>query len=153
MNASSDMPDQHTPTPDTLFQLLTWYEGLSPASLAHLEHYYAPHARFCDPFNDVCGAASIRAVFEHMFESVETPRFSIQARASSGREAFVAWRFTGKVRRHPFDVPGCTQLSFDDDGLVSSHQDFWDAATLWRQLPLIGAPAAWLCKRFSATVA
>jgi len=152
MNTSSDMPDQNTPTPQTLARLLAWYEGLSPVSLASLEHYYAPQARFCDPFNDVCGVASIRAIFEHMFESVETPSFSIQARASSGREVFVAWRFTGKVRRHAFDVPGCTQFSFDEDGLVTHHQDFWDAATLWRQLPLIRTPTAWLCKRFSASI-
>ncbi|MCA3184332.1 MULTISPECIES: nuclear transport factor 2 family protein [unclassified Cupriavidus] len=150
MNHLPDMPHQHTLTPHRLAELLTWYEGLSPASLAHLDQYYAPQARFCDPFNDVRGIASIRAIFDHMFESIETPRFAIQASAISGSEAFVAWRLTGKVRRHPFDVAGCSQLSFDGDGLVASHLDFWDAATLWRQLPWIRFPAKWLSKRFSA---
>ena len=146
------MPHQHTLPSHTLPALLAWYDALSPSSLARLDRYYAPQARFCDPFNDVCGLAAIRAVFEHMFETVETPRFAIQTTMSSGAEAFVAWRFTGKARRHAFDVPGCTHLSFDEDGFVASHQDFWDAATLWRQLPLIRTPAAWLCKRFSANV-
>ncbi len=146
------MPDQYTLPPHTLAALLAWYDALSPSSLAHLDQYYARQARFCDPFNDVCGIPAIRAVFEHMFESVEAPRFAIQTKMSSGAEAIVSWRFTGNVRQHAFDVPGCTQFSFDRDGFVASHQDFWDAATLWRQLPLIRTPVAWLCKRFSSNV-
>jgi steroid delta-isomerase-like uncharacterized protein len=34
----------------------------------------------------------------------------------------------------PFDVPGVSICTIDDDGLITSHTDFWDAATLMRQL-------------------
>ncbi|WP_011295870.1 nuclear transport factor 2 family protein [Cupriavidus necator] len=150
----TDIPhNQFSPAPRTLPALLAWYGALSPSSLERLDLYYASEARFCDPFNEVCGIAAIRTVFEHMFETVETPRFAFHTKIGSGAQAFVAWTFTGRVRQHAFDVPGCTHLSFDEDGLVTSHQDFWDAATLWRQLPLIRFPATWLCKRFSAKLA
>lgn len=97
------MPHQYTLPRHTLAALLAWYDALSPSSLAHLDQYYAQQARFCAPFNDVKGIAAIRAIFEHMFESVEAPRFAVQTKMSSGAEAFVSWRFTGKVRQQPFD--------------------------------------------------
>jgi len=33
-----------------------------------------------------------------------------------------------------FDVPGMSMCTVDDDGLIASHTDYWDAATLMRQL-------------------
>ncbi|MGO4763352.1 nuclear transport factor 2 family protein [Cupriavidus sp. 2KB_3] len=139
--------------PGTLSALLAWYDTLSPTSLACIDRHYAQQARFRDPFNDVHGLAAIRAIFVHMFETVAEPHFSISMQMMNGDQAFISWTFTGKVRQHAFSVPGCSYLCFDADGLVMDHQDFWDAATLWRQLPWIGTPVRWLCKRFSASSA
>ncbi|MFC4345829.1 nuclear transport factor 2 family protein [Cupriavidus numazuensis] len=143
--------NQHAVQTVQLTALLTWYDTLSPTSLESIAHHYARGARFRDPFNDVYGITAIRAIFEHMFETVEHPHFAISTQMTGGAEAFIAWTFTGKVRQHAFSVPGCTHLRFDQHGSVADHHDFWDAATLWRQLPLIHTPVSWLCKRFSAT--
>ncbi|WP_155888403.1 hypothetical protein [Cupriavidus sp. WS] len=65
-------------------------------------------------------------------------------------EGFATWIFTGTVRGKVFSVQGSSHLRFGADGRVNMHCDYWDAAALWRQLPLIGAPVRWLQRRFSA---
>ncbi|WP_341249318.1 nuclear transport factor 2 family protein [Cupriavidus pauculus] len=150
MNPATDLPPPTDPSHrDSLCALLAWYETLTPASLEMLGQFYAPDARFRDPFNDVRGTAAIHAIFVHMFNTVESARFTMATPMASGADAYVPWTFTGKVRGRAFDVPGCSRLHFNAHGRVSDHQDFWDAATLWRQLPMIGAPVRWLAKRFA----
>ncbi|CAG2148259.1 nuclear transport factor 2 family protein [Cupriavidus plantarum] len=134
----------------TLSALLDWYATLTPQSLYDLPRFYAEDARFTDPFNSVRGHAAIQALFAHMFETVDVPRFAIQRQVMGDQEAFATWVFTGAVRGHAFSVPGSTHLQFDDDGRVCMHCDYWDAAALWRQLPVIGAPVRWLQRHFAA---
>lgn len=138
--------------PGALSALLDWYATLTPESLSALGRFYLPHARFVDPFNDVRGYAAIRLVFDHMFEAVDAPRFVIGSRLMGHDEGFATWRFNGAVRGRQFSVPGSSHLRFGDDGRVAEHHDFWDAAALWRQLPLIGSPVSWLQRRFAAPV-
>lgn len=135
--------------PGTLSALLDWYATLTPESLDALDRFYAPDARFCDPFNEVRGHAAIRAVFAHMFEAIVDPRFLIDRKLMGDREGFATWTFTGAIQGRRFSVPGSSHLRFGDDGRVSDHQDYWDAAALWRHLSLIGPPVAWLQRRFA----
>lgn len=143
MNSFADHPDRLTP-------LLNWYASLSPQSLHDIARFYAPDAHFVDPFNSVRGHADIRALFEHMFETVDAPRFFIQSQLAGGNQGFATWIFSGTVRGSAFSVPGSSHLRFASDGRVSVHCDYWDAAALWSQLPLIGGPVRWLQQRFAA---
>ena len=145
----SPMTETTVPS-NALSALLDWYATLTPESLLAIGRYYQPQARFVDPFNDVRGHAAIRMVFEHMFDTVNAPRFHIETRLMGLHEGFAAWQFSGAVRGRRFTVPGSSRLRFGDDGRVIEHQDFWDAATLWRQMPLIGLPVGWLQRRFAA---
>ncbi|SDD55476.1 SnoaL-like domain-containing protein [Cupriavidus sp. YR651] len=131
-----------------LSALVDWYSTLTPDSLDAIGRFYLPDAHFTDPFNSVCGYAAIRTVFEHMFDTVDTPRFAIQSQVMGHDEGFATWIFTGAVRGKSFAVPGSSHLRFAEDGRVSAHSDYWDAAALWRELPLIGAPVRWLQRRF-----
>lgn len=146
---------QATASPATqspLSALLDWYATLTPASLYALGDFYQPQARFIDPFNDVRGHARIRAVFDHMFATVDSPRFVIATILMGHDEGFATWQFDGAVRGRVFSIPGSSHLRFGDDGRAAEHRDFWDAAALWRQLPLIGPPVGWLQRRFAAPV-
>lgn len=130
-----------------LQRLLSWYETLSPQSLADIADYYAADAHFRDPFNDVVGLAPIHAIFEHMFASTQAPRFVFQTRMLDGNQAFVTWRFDCVIRRRLWQIQGSTYLRFDAAGLVLEHCDYWDAAQeLYEKLPLIG-PLLRLIKR------
>jgi len=80
-------------------------------------------------------------------------RFSPQCvvtftRAAMGPTSFAAeWHWTGTDdsplrlpdcatpgRGAPFDVPGMSFCTLNADGLIASHTDYWDAATLIRQV-------------------
>ena len=125
--------------------LMDWYSSLTPETLTQLEQFYAAQARFKDPFNDVTGIAAIRGIYQHMFETTEQPRFVIATRILEGDQAFVTWTFEFGLKGKAYVIAGGTHLSFDQDGLVVLHRDYWDAAEeLLQKLPVIGVPIRWL---------
>ncbi|RAM65286.1 isomerase [Herbaspirillum rubrisubalbicans] len=135
-----------------LDRLLQWYGTLDRASLERIGEFYSPEALFKDPFNDIKGIRSIRAIFEHMFEATDAPRFIILERMEQGQQAFATWRFEFGLRGRRYTVLGATHFRFDTAGLVSEHRDYWDAAEeLWQKLPVIGGPVKWLRGKFRAT--
>lgn len=132
--------------------LLAWYENLTPASVYRVSELYAANALFRDPFNNVWGRPAIERIFEHMFESTVRPRFVIQQRMLVDQQAFVTWRFEFELKGKHYTVEGASHITFDQNGLVSAHRDYWDAAEeLFQKLPVIGGLVKLLRRRFSAT--
>lgn len=128
--------------------LIALYETLTPAGLDRLVALYADGCRFKDPFNDVRGRAALRRVFEHMFETLKSPRFVITTAFVEGDQCFLAWDFhTGDLV-----IRGASHLRFDAAGLVADHRDYWDAAEeLYEKLPVLGALMRLLKRRLRAT--
>jgi ketosteroid isomerase-like protein len=129
-----------------------FYEGLTPAALDQLAQLYTEDARFKDPFNEVCGVAAIRGVFEHMYTSLHEPRFVVTQRVVDGQQCFLVWEFRFRFRR--FDtqteqvVRGGSHLVLAPDGRIADHRDYWDAAEeLYEKLPLVGGLMRWLKRR------
>jgi ketosteroid isomerase-like protein len=134
---------------NALDALLDWYGSLTEQSLGEIGSFYHPQARFKDPFNEVQGISAIARVFQHMFETTETPRFIIREQLADADRAFVTWDFDFGLKGRRHIVHGATRFGFDAAGLVTDHRDYWDAAEeLWQQLPVIGGPVAWLRRRF-----
>ena len=130
-------------------QIADYFETLTPESVVHIQNLYAPTARFKDPFNDVKGIAEIERIFQHMYVSLQQPRFVIVEQIVDGSQAFLTWEFRFKFRR--FDthteqvVLGTTHLVLDEQGLISLHRDYWDAAEeLYEKLPVVGLVMRWL---------
>ena len=126
-----------------------YFETISPESVGHINNLYAPTARFKDPFNDVIGTAEIERIFQHMYVSLEAPRFVVVAQIVDGSQAFLTWEFRFKFKR--FDtqteqvVLGTTHLVLDEQGQISLHRDYWDAAEeLYEKLPVVGSLMRWL---------
>lgn len=143
------MNTSHAPALD---RVIAFFEHLSPESLGSLDQLYAPQARFKDPFNEVEGTQAIRAIFVHMFQSLQEPRFVVTGRVQQGEQAFLTWDFHFRFQR--FDtstvqtIRGATHLMFDHQGLIVLHRDYWDAAEeLYEKLPGIGALMRWLKRR------
>jgi len=129
-----------------------FFEALSPSSLEHIEGIYAPQARFKDPFNDVQGPAAVRHIFEHMYATVHDPRFVVVHAVQQGADAFVSWNFEFRFQRFSPQltqtIHGATHLQFDDQGRVTLHRDYWDAAEeLYEKLPAVGSLMRWLKRR------
>jgi steroid Delta-isomerase len=135
-----------------LARLVRFFERLSPESLQEeLALIYAPQARFKDPFNDVIGQAAITAIFVHMFEQMDQPRFVVTRTVLQDSQAFLTWEFLFTMKRFsrtPQRIRGATHLIFDAGGAVVLHRDYWDAAEeLYEKLPLLGALMRWLKRR------
>lgn len=127
------------------------FEWLTPAGLPRLDALYASGARFKDPFNEVTGVSAISAVFAHMFEALDAPRFVIRDAIAQGDQCFLTWDFRFRMKR--FDraeqcIHGSSHLRFAADGCIELHRDYWDAAEeLYEKLPAIGALMRWLKRR------
>lgn len=127
----------------SLQDVVIFFETISPDSVAQLSRIYADDVFFKDPFNEVRGTAAVTKIFEHMFRQVDAPRFVVTTSVLQGDEAFLTWDFLFRMKRFARDeqcIRGATHLRFDDEGRVSLHRDYWDAAEeLYEKLPLLGA--------------
>ena len=103
-----------------------------------------------DPFNDVHGVASMRHIFDDMFETVSGIAFKADRMAIDRNTALMTWTFAGELRGRPFTLDGMSRITFNASGRVSAHIDHWDSATqFYMRLPIIG----WLLSIFRRYVA
>lgn len=101
----------------------------------------APGIEFRDPFNHTFGRDDFRRVLVHMLNQVDALKFVVCAHWRHEASLVIKWRFTGHARFvGQLDIPGMSEVTFDDFGLVSRHIDYWDAnAHITCKLPLIGS--------------
>jgi hypothetical protein len=135
-------------------RIVVLFEGLSPADLPRLATIYTEDALFKDPFNEVEGVGAIQRIFEHMFVSLDGPRFVIRDAIVQGNQCFLSWDFIFHMKRFNREelvVRGGSHLRLAADGRISDHRDYWDVAEeLYEKLPVLGALMRWL-KRRAAT--
>ena len=133
---------------NTLDHYITLLENLSPANLEQLRELVDNDIRFSDPFNEVAGVDAYLQLLRDMFQRLEDVRFTIRESVKQDRIAYLYWTFsasskiTGKLH-----FQGTSRLLFAEDGRVVCHQDFWDSAAIYQQLPIIGILVRWLRKR------
>ena len=133
-------------------RVVVFFETLTPQSVGELGAYYDAQARFKDPFNDVQGVAAIQRIFAHMFEALEAPRFVVAGQVVQDRQCFLNWEFHFRFRNFSRGteqtIHGGSHLVFSEQGLITLHRDYWDAAEeLYEKLPLVGGLMRWLKKR------
>jgi ketosteroid isomerase-like protein len=129
--------------------LIHWYEQLTPASLGEVDQLYHEGALFRDPFNDVQGQPAIKAIFRHMFNTTENPRFEVTDRQTDGNIAWLRWIFECRMRGRQISIEGASRVVFGEDGRVVEHRDYWDSTDLFLQLPLLGTMVNVLKQRMS----
>ena len=131
-----------------------FWETLTPQSVEALERVYTGDAYFRDPFNEVRGAAALKRIFGHMFETLDGPRFTIVECVREGDRAFLVWDFDFRVKSWKPAVTrrihGASRLVFAADGRVCHHRDYWDSADLYSQLPVIGTVIRWLGRKLAS---
>jgi hypothetical protein len=137
-------------TEEAVSRVIVFFETLSPAGVAQLGELYAADARFKDPFNEVQGVPAIQGIFSHMFEALEQPRFVVTGRVVQGQQCFLTWDFLfafQNFHKGVTQVRGASHLVLDEQGLVTLHRDYWDAAEeLYEKLPVVGALMRWLAR-------
>ena len=133
-------------------QLADFFEKLTPQSVSQLPVIYDAEAKFKDPFNEVQGLEAIERIFRHMYVALHEPHFVITGQLVDGAQAFLTWEFRFRFKR--FDtqtlqtVRGGSHIVFNEQGMVTLHRDYWDAAEeLYEKLPVVGGVMRWLKKR------
>lgn len=138
-------------TASAIARVASFYENLDQRALQRIGEIYAPAAQFKDPFNEVCGVDAIAHVFQHMFATVNDPRFRVERSFGDGDEAMLVWVFSFGAAARRRSVRGVSHLRFDDRGRVVAHRDYWDPAEeLYTGVPLLGGLMRWLRRRLSA---
>ena len=136
-----------------LERAIVFFETISPDAVAEIPALYAPDARFRDPFNELQGRQAIAAVFAHMFEALDAPRFMVLEAFGDSAQGFVTWDFdfgTHGARGRRRRIHGSTHFRFDAQGRIALHRDYWDAAgELYETLPLLGGVLRWLRRRLA----
>ncbi len=133
-------------------RIVTYFETLTPQSVRELGTYYAAQAHFKDPFNSVQGVPAITQIFDHMFSALAQPRFVITGQVLQGQQCFLTWEFRFCFKNFQKSTAqtifGASHLVFSDEGLITAHRDYWDAAEeLYEKLPLVGRLMRWLKQR------
>jgi steroid delta-isomerase len=135
-------------------RVVQFFESLTPASMGLLHTIYDEQAHFKDPFNDVRGLPGIQRIFEHMFETLDGPRFVVLSTMTQQDQAWLTWDFVIKRPHGHWRIHGASRLHFAPDGRILEHRDYWDPAEeLYARLPVLGALVRWLTRRLSATQA
>jgi len=120
-------------------RLLSWFEQLSLKNLGQITELYHPQCYFKDPFNEFYERKSLEKLFADMFVKLENPRFVISETLSEGHSTFIVWQFHFVLRQRNVQINGSSHIKFDEQGLVTFHRDYWDAAEeLYEKLPVIG---------------
>ncbi len=135
-------------------RVIALFEGLTPADLTRLGEFYAPQAKFKDPFNEVQGVPAIKAVFDHMYAALNQPRFVVREAIVQGEQCFLVWDFLFRFKSYSSAeqcVRGGSHLQYGPDGRITLHRDYWDTAEeLYEKLPGVGMFMRWLKRRASS---
>ena len=134
---------------EPLRRLIDFFEHITEQTVAEMPQYYATHAYFKDPFNEVNTVEEITRIFGEMFHQVDNPRFVVHTAFESGQQVFMAWDFLFEMKRFKVGqvqcIKGSTYLLLNQNGLVQSHRDYWDTAEeLYEKIPVLGGLMRWL---------
>jgi len=120
---------------------------MTEADIARIPDVFASDARFKDPFSDLRGHDRLRRLFTAMLRDVRDYRLVVDEHVMNGETGWLKWTMSGHVRAlgaERWVVTGVSIIRFDDEGKVSEHVDYWDAAgQMYERLPVIG----WILRR------
>lgn len=135
----------------TTENLIRYFETLTAADVERMGDYYSENATFSDPFNHVCGSRAIAAIFAHMFEQLDEPRFRITEHFESPGQLMLVWVMSCRLGDRAISVEGASHLHLDVGGRIKEHRDYWDAASgIYAHLPGIGLVMRYARQRLAA---
>ncbi|MBO1923921.1 nuclear transport factor 2 family protein [Thiomicrorhabdus sp. 6S3-12] len=114
-------------------ELNTLHSGLG--SLLNEQIYFE------DPFNRIHGKAETLRLFEHMFATLQEPKFTVlDIAVGQNGNGYLYWHFDFLFRQKKQQFDGMSKVLFDSEGQVRSHIDYWDPAKhLYSQFPILGS--------------
>lgn len=129
------------------------FEKLNSETLGELKRRMHPRVRFSDPFNDVQGWPNVAAIFDRMYQMMSSATFEVLDSAlssSAPNTAMLHWNFVGVAKKsgNTIKLSGMSVVQFDNDGLVTSHIDHWDAAEqFYERIPVLKSVLRFIKKK------
>jgi steroid delta-isomerase len=128
----------------------TCLESLTAGTIDALDAHLSDDVHFRDPFHDARGREAIKGAIARLFAAAKDVSFSIDDHAVVSNRIFFHWRLSAVLRGKDWQVEGVTKVAFDEAGKVSSHEEYWDAASqLYERLPVIGSLLRYLRRRIA----
>ncbi len=123
----------------TRINIENYFNTLSRESVENdLDLVYDKEAFFKDPFNEVEGIEKVRAIFLHMYETLDNPRFRVLDKISESEKLFLTWDFIFVLNKKEYVIHGSSHLLLNELGLIKYHRDYWDVGEeLLAKIPVI----------------
>ena len=110
---------------------------------------YADDVLFIDPTQERHGVDAYIAAQNGLMQRCDDIFLETEAVAVNESVAFIEWRMGLKIKGIEFIYPGATSLSFNSEGKIFKHRDYFDfVGPTFGPVPLIGGFVRWLYKRF-----
>ncbi|PPR79673.1 MAG: hypothetical protein CFH01_00257 [Alphaproteobacteria bacterium MarineAlpha2_Bin1] len=124
-----------------------FFENITEDKIESLNILCAKDMFFRDPFNSFTGLDKFKKVFQHMYKQASNPKFFISDICTINNTAYMKWNFSsGKF----VEIEGISEIKFNEDGLVTSHVDYWDSASqIFAKIPIIKYLIRYLIKKLS----
>lgn len=122
---------------------LETYRKLNSNNLHLLSDIYADDIVFVDPAHKIQGLDNLMHYFESLYSNINSASFHFDDTFRIANHAYVQWTMEFShprlARGKAISFPGVSSLTFNIDGKVVHHQDFFDmGAMLYEHLPLLG---------------
>ncbi|AXX86441.1 nuclear transport factor 2 family protein [Malaciobacter marinus] len=104
-------------------------------------YFFDENSIFQDPFQKVVGVEKIYEVFQDMYEVLYEAKFIVLSHSCDETQSFIHWIFEYKTKKDSDfnSFEGVSIVKFNDNARVSSHVDYWDAASnIYEKIPLLG---------------
>lgn len=120
----------------------TFFETLKPeTSISAYQKIFSDDVYFEDPFHKVNGVDKLYGIFQEMYHNLYNPYFVILDVMENGSNAYLRWEFHFAFSSTDPNQSfvGVSHIGFNEKGEVTSHIDYWDAAShIYEHLPVIG---------------
>tara|TARA_Y100000813_G_scaffold188907_1_gene163569 strand:- start:268 stop:717 length:450 start_codon:yes stop_codon:yes gene_type:complete len=136
---------------DQIRALFTKPYGAPSPTAEQWKAFYADDVHFTDPTQQRQGIDAYILAQEGLLQRCDDIFLETETVVVSGETAFVEWRMGLKIKGIEFIYQGATRLSFNPDGKIGSHRDYFDfVGPTFAPVPVIGGLVRWLYKRFVA---
>jgi hypothetical protein len=123
-----------------LARMAGFFQEMSLDSVKRVPDLYAKNASFRDPVNEVMGAPAIEAVMADLFHQLKKIRIVVREMHGDEHAGCLFWTMHYEFRGKARSLPGVSHFRFDEKGLVTSQEDYWDASfVLYGEFPILGA--------------
>lgn len=141
-------------TDNVYSRYLAFFENLTNESVDDLRNLTTPEVRYRDPFADAKGIDEATAYMHNWFQVFSELHFIIGDYAIDldNQIGFGDWIMKFRIRRNPekiWEIEGVSKTTFNKDGKVVDHIDYWDPSPLFESVPFLGRAVTLIKRRLS----